>query len=68
MPPEVWNRIGKLLPKLRSGKDLSLGIDLSVTVGTPVAPDLEDDLRQTLADLGLSDRVRIQTRESDNAM
>ena len=68
VPPEVWNRIGKLLPKLRSGKDLSLGIDLSVTVGTPLAPDLEDDLRQTLADLGLSDRVRIQTRESDNAM
>ena len=69
VPPEVWNRIGiKLLPKLRSGKDLSLGIDLSMTVDTPLAPDLEDDLRQILADLGLSDRVRIQTRESDNAM
>ena len=68
VPPEVWNRIGiKLLPKLRSGKDLSLGIDLSVAVGTPFAPTLEDDLRQILADLGLSDRVRIQTRKSDNA-
>ena len=69
VPPEVWNRIGiKLLPKLRSGKDLSLGIDLSVTVGTPFAPNLEDGLRQILADLGLSDRVRIRTHESDNAM
>ena len=58
----------QLLPKLRSGKDLSLGIDLSVTLGTPLAPDLEDYLRRVLADLGLSDRVRIQTRESDNAM
>ena len=68
VPPEVWNRIGiKLLPKLRSGKDLSLGIDLSVTVGTPFASNLEADLQQILADLGLSDRVRIETRESDNA-
>ena len=64
----MWNRIGiKLLPKLRSAKELSLGINLSVTVDSPLAPNLEDDLRQILADLGLSDRVRIEIRESDNA-
>ena len=63
VPPEVWNRIGiKLLPKLRSAKELSLGIDLSVTVGSSFAPNLEDDLRQILADLGLSDRVHIVIR------
>ena len=67
VPPEVWNRIGiKLLPKLRSAKALSLGIDLSVTVGSPFAPNLEDDLRQILNDLGLSDLVRIATRESED--
>ncbi len=68
VPPEVWNRIGiKLLPKLRSAKELSLGINLSVTVGSPLAPNLQHDLRQILSDLGLSDRVRIEIRESDNA-
>ena len=67
VPPEVWNRIGiKLLPKLRSAKGLSLGIDLSVTVGSSFAPNLEDDLRQILADLGLSDRVHIVIRAPEN--
>lgn len=33
IPPEVWNRLGtKLLPKLRSGMDLKVGIDFSVTL------------------------------------
>lgn len=33
VPPEVWNRLGtRVLPKLRSGDDLSVGIELSVTV------------------------------------
>ena len=67
MPPEVWNRIGiKLLPKLRSAKELSVGIDLSVTVDSSFAPNLEDDLRQILADLGLSDRVHIVIRAPEN--
>ena len=67
VPPEVWNRIGiKLLPKLRSAKGLSLGIDLSATVDSSFAPNLEDDLRQILADLGLSDRVHIVIRAPEN--
>jgi hypothetical protein len=33
VPPEVWNRLGtKILPKLRSGSDLKIGLDFSVTV------------------------------------
>src|SRR5207245_1886238 len=28
VPPEVWNRLGtKILPKLRSGSDLKIGLD-----------------------------------------
>ena len=62
----MWNRIGiKLLPKLRSEKELSLDINLSVTVDSPLASNLEGDLRQVLADLGLSNRVRIDIRASD---
>ena len=64
VPPEVWNRIGiKLLPKLRSANQLTLSIDLSVTVGSQFAPNMETELRQILNDLGLSERVRIEIRE-----
>ena len=64
VPPEVWNRLGtKLLPKLRSGKHLSVGIDLAVTVDSQFAANFETDLQQTLVDLGLSDSVRIDIRK-----
>jgi hypothetical protein len=60
VPPEVWNRLGtKVLPKLRSGSDLRVGVDLSVTVNRDVAGSLTSDLRQILDDLGLADKVRI---------
>ena len=63
VPPEVWNRIGiKLLPKLRTGNHLSVGIDLSVTVDPHSAQNVESDLRQALDDLGIADRLRIETR------
>jgi hypothetical protein len=61
VPPEVWNRLGtKVLPKLRSGSDLKIGIEFSVTVERGMAGSLEADLRQILDDLGLSDRVRVE--------
>ena len=41
VPPEVWNRLGtKILPKLRSGSDLRIGIDFSVTVKADAAGNL----------------------------
>jgi len=62
VPPEVWNRLGtKVLPKLRSGTDLRIEIDFSVTVGTSVAQSFTTDLKQILNDLGLSNQVRIET-------
>src|SRR5712692_2040956 len=33
VPPELWNRLGtKILPKLRAGSDLKVGVEFSVTV------------------------------------
>jgi len=59
--PEVWNRLGtKILPKLRAGTDLRVGIDFSVTMDSAVAKTFESDIRQILDDLGLSDRVRVE--------
>ena len=55
VPPEMWNRLGtKVLPKLRSGSDLRVGVDFSVTVNRDVAGSLTSDLRQILDDLGLA--------------
>ena len=61
VPPEVWNRLGTtILPKLRSGDDLSIGINFSVSVSSPFAQKIEAELQQILNDLGLSDRVNVQ--------
>jgi hypothetical protein len=61
VPPEVWNRLGtKILPKLRSGADLKIGVEFSVTVNAASAGRLASELRQILEELGLVDRVRIE--------
>ena len=60
VPPELWNRLGtKVIPKLRSGEGLTVGIDLTVNVAAPTARNLEVDLHQILADLGLGDRIKV---------
>ena len=64
VPPEVWNRIGiKLLPKLRTGKELSASIEISVTVDTQSAADMVAEVKQILSVLGLTDRIRIDNRD-----
>jgi len=61
VPSELWNRLGtKLLPKLRSGDDLKIGIEFTVTVKAEVMQSVEADLRQALEDLGIQDRIRIE--------
>ncbi len=61
VPPEIWNRLGtKVLPKLRSGSDLKIGIVFSVTVEGQLARTFENDLRQIIEDLGLTGRIEIR--------
>jgi hypothetical protein len=61
VPPEVWNRLGtKILPKLRSGSDLRVGVDFSVTVNAASAGSLASELRQVLQELGLAENVRVE--------
>jgi hypothetical protein len=60
LPPEVWNRLGtRILPKLRSGANLKIGVEFSVTVESGTSRSFEADLKQILDDLGLTGRVRI---------
>lgn len=61
VPPEIWNRLGtRVIPKLRSGSDLKIGISFSVTIDGKQAQSFEADLKQILDDLGLSGCVRIE--------
>jgi len=61
VPPEVWNRLGtKVLPKLRSGSELKIGIEFSVTIEGQLAQSFEADLKQILEDLGLTGRIQVK--------
>ncbi len=61
IPSEIWNRLGtKILPKLRSGTDLQIGIEFSVTVDSTVAKAFESEMRQILDDLNLADKVKME--------
>jgi len=61
IPPEVWNRLGtKILPKLRVGSDLRIGLEFTVTVHADTAGSLVAELQQILQELGLGEAVRVE--------
>jgi hypothetical protein len=61
IPPEIWNRFGtKILPKLRSGKDLKVEIGVDACFDVEVAQGVEQDIRQLLDDLGIGHNVRVE--------
>ncbi len=61
IPPEMWNRLGtKILPKLRSGSDLKVGVEFSVTVNAAASESLVSEVRQILQELGLAEAVSIE--------
>ncbi len=60
VPPELWNRLGtKVLPKLRSGKDLGIGIEFRASFSPDMAEAMKTEIRQILDDLGLTDKVTL---------
>jgi hypothetical protein len=60
VPPEVWNRLGtRLIPKLKSGSDLRLGINATFSVDAATAASLQKDIEQALNDLGLSEQMDV---------
>jgi hypothetical protein len=61
VPPEIWNRLGtKLIPKLRSGNELTAQVNFSVTLDGKTVGSFESELRQILEDLGLADKIRVE--------
>jgi hypothetical protein len=64
VPPEVWNRLGtKILPKLRAGSDLRIGLEFTVTVNADTVGSLVAELQQILQELGLGEAVRVETEQ-----
>lgn len=60
VPPELWNRFGRLiLPKLQSGEDVSLFLEMLVNVHSTAADNLRQELEQALSDLGVADDMRV---------
>jgi len=61
VPSELWNRLGtRILPKLRVGSDLKIAVDLSVSVDSASAANLQTELRQILDDLGPRDSFEVR--------
>ncbi|HBY97774.1 MAG TPA: AAA family ATPase, partial [Chloroflexi bacterium] len=61
VPPEMWNRLGtRLIPKLRSGTDLTVRVEFTVTVNVGVARSLRAELSQILEDLGVAGSVKLE--------
>jgi hypothetical protein len=60
VPPEIWNRLGtKLLPKLRSGKDLKVSVEFQASFSPEMAATIRAEVEQILQDLGLSNAVTL---------
>jgi hypothetical protein len=68
VPPEVWNRLGtKVIPKLKSGAGLTVGIEFSVSLNADLMTGTAAELRQIVHDLGLEGQLKIeQTRSSSS--
>jgi len=61
VPPELWNRLGtKVLPRLRSGKDLGIGIEFRVFFAPDMAETIRSEIRQILQDLGLASSMEVE--------
>jgi len=67
IPTEIWNRLGtKIIPKLRSGSDINIGIQFEVSVDAQSAKSFEADLKQILEDLKMADKISVEKLMSDN--
>jgi hypothetical protein len=60
IPLELWNRFGRILPKLHAGENLTLHIEASVDIRTTDAETIRRELEQALADLGIAGTMRVR--------
>jgi hypothetical protein len=61
IPTEVWQRLGRtLIPRLKSGTDLHVGLDIALSLDADGATDLRREIEQILQDLKLEGKVKIE--------
>lgn len=61
IPTEVWNRLGRtLIPKLKTGNELVMKLDVSVQVESDTVQGFQQELMQILRDLNLAETVKIE--------
>lgn len=58
--PSSCPTMTKILPKLRSGSDVRIGLEFTVTVRADSARSLAAELQQILQELGLGETVRVE--------
>jgi hypothetical protein len=60
IPTEVWTRLGRtLIPKLKSGTDLRLGLEIELSIEVTNAAAFKTEIRQILDELGLAGQVKV---------
>ena len=63
IPTEVWNRLGRtLIPKLKMGGELSVGLNVSVEVEADTVQGFQMELMQILQDLNIADTVKVELK------
>src|SRR5215469_12229862 len=64
IPPELWNKVGiRIIPKLRSAQmEPQLGVNFALEIKGDQAVHLLSDLKQAVADLGLSSQVKLELK------
>jgi hypothetical protein len=63
IPPELWNKVGiRLIPKLRSNAQPTLGINFVLELDSTQAANLVREIQQALADLELTEKIKVELR------
>ncbi len=63
VPPELWNKVGiRLIPKLRSNAQPTLGVNFTLEVASAQAMNLVREIQQALADLELTGKIMVEVK------
>lgn len=63
IPTEVWQRLGRtLIPKLKTGSDLKVVLDVSLSLDAETCNGLRHEIEQIVQDLKLEGQVNVEWR------
>ncbi|HXZ87674.1 MAG TPA: hypothetical protein VEF07_03820 [Candidatus Binataceae bacterium] len=63
IPPQLWNKVGiRLIPKLRSNLQPTLGANFILEIDSAKAANLIREIQQALGDLELTGTIKVEVR------